>query len=226
MVRNTKFIDPGDCPSLGPGLDLPPYALPFRQKDLVMWLMAQPRLVEPSDTEYVVVEDEPEPPQPSPPAVELPVLASAPPMELGGEPIKMCAAEPLLVLPCIPATASIEELSEHLGKLALVTARAEEERRQTLRLMDNQLLREVEELRHDNLELKARNEFLEAEVDRLRDGKRPKIRVVGDLERTTTTIALALRPWEKFTQVYRLYGEDVRLLDLDGRDTLMSCEKL
>ena len=85
--------------------------------------------------------------------------------------------------------------------------------------MDNQVFRVVKEMQHENLELKTRNNFLEAEVDRLQDGKRPELHVVGDLEMMTVAR-------EKFTQVYCLYGEDVRLLDLDRREPLMSWEKL
>ena len=224
MVRNVKFVDPGACPPLAPGSELPPQALPFWQKDFVMRLMVQPPILEAPETEYVVVEEEP--PQPPPQVEKMPVVEPTSKMEAEGAPGPLPAGEPLIVLPCVPEMASLDQLTEHLGKLALVSTRAEKERGQTLRLVDTQMLKEVEELRRENQELWSQNNFLESEVQRLREEKRPKLQVVGDLERSTTMMAMALQPCNKLTQVYRLYREHVHLLDLASRDPLMSCEKL
>ena len=193
--------------------------------------MRQPADPEPSETEYIVVEDATRHPplvlveQPYDVVEEVPredtVRSTATEPE-----VPEIEGEALLVLPSLPQPSTLAQMTEHLGKLSLVTARAEEERRRTLRKMDEQVMEEVHQLREENQELRTRNAFLERELACLRDGKRLKLQVVGDLERTTTTVSLALRPHDHYTQVYWLYSEDVRLLDLDSRDTLMSCERI
>ena len=66
--------------------------------------------------------------------VDPPVAESTPQLELERAPTLLPAGEPLLVLPYVPVIASLDGL--HYGKLALVSAHAEEDRHQTLHLMD------------------------------------------------------------------------------------------
>ena len=130
MVQNNKYVDPGSCPPLAPGPELPANALPYSQKDFVVRLMRQPAHPEPSETGYILVEEA----TPHPPLVlvEQPfdVVGEVPREET----VRSTAAEPeipeldgqaLLVLPSLPQPSTLEQMMEHLGKLSLATARAE-----------------------------------------------------------------------------------------------------
>ena len=107
-----------------------------------MHFMVQPPLMKAPETEYVMVDEDRLKPYA---ASRSPAAESTPELDLEGTPSLLPAGEPLLVLPSVPVMASLEEL--HYGKLALVSAVAEEGRHQTLHLMEAQILNEVEEVR-------------------------------------------------------------------------------
>ena len=135
--------------------------------------------------------------------------------------------EPLLVVPALPPDASTEEVADHLGKLAMVSARVEEERRQALHQLDRLTLMENRELRDELAQLRARVASLEKENRKLQDGRhRPVPTIVGDLERMTSTVAVAVLPVAGFTAVYRLTSRDVDYLNIGDRDPMLSSDYL
>ena len=135
--------------------------------------------------------------------------------------------EPLLVVPALPPDASMEEVADHLGKLAMVSARVEEERRQALHQLDRLTLMENRELRDQLAQLRARVASLEKENRNLQDGRhRPVLTIVGDLERMTSTVAVAVLLVAGFTAVYRLTSMDVDYLNIGDRDPMLSSDYL
>ena len=172
---------------------------------------------------------------PEAPTVALPSGPGIPPVRyLGGEvppPVAQqedgAVPEPLLVVPALPPDASAEEVADHLGKLAMVSARVEEERRQALHQLDRLTLMENRELRDELAQLRARVASLEKENRKLQDGRhRPVPTIVGDLERMTSTVAVAVLPVAGFTAVYRLTSRDVDYLNIGDRDPMLSSDYL
>ena len=170
------------------------------------------------------------------PTVALPSGPGIPPVRyLGGGEVPPPVAqqedgavpEPLLVVPALPPDASMEEVADHLGKLAMVSARVEEERRQALHQLDRLTLMENRELRDELAQLRARVASLEKENRKLQDGRHhPVPTIVGDLERMTSTIAVAVLPVAGFTAVYRLTSRDVVYLNIGDRDPMLSSDYL
>ena len=135
--------------------------------------------------------------------------------------------EPLLVVPALPPDALTEEVADHLGKLAMVSSRVEEERRQALHQVDRLVLPENRELRDELAQLHARVASFEKENCKLLDGRHlPVPTIVGDLERMTSTVAVAILPVAGFTAVYRLTSMDVDYLNIGDRDPMLSSDYL
>ena len=135
--------------------------------------------------------------------------------------------EPLLVVPALPPDASTEEVADHLGKLAMVSARVEEERRQALHQLDRLTLMENRELRDELVQLCVRVASLEKENRKLQDGRhRPVPTIVGYLERMTSTVAVAVLTVAGFTARLRLTSRDVDYLNIGDRDPMLSSDYL
>ena len=68
---------------------------------------------------------------------------------------------------------------------------------------------------------------MEKENRKLQDGhRRPVPTIVGDLERMTSTVAVAVLPVAGFTVVYRLTSRDVDYLNIGDRDPMFSSDYL
>ena len=85
---------------------------------------------------------------------------------------------------------------------------------------------ENKELKDELAQLRARVASL-VENRKLQDGRhRPVPMIVVDLERMTSTVAVAILPVAGFTAVYRLTFRDVDYLNIGDRDPMLSSDYL
>ena len=124
-------------------------------------------------------------------------------------------------MPDLPPDASTQEVTDHLGKLAMVSVEAGSSPAGPARPDENK------ELRDELAQLRARVASLEKENCKLQDGRhRPVPRIVGDLERMTSTVAVAVLPVAGFTAVYRLTSRDMDYLTIGDHDPMLSSDYL
>ena len=96
-------------------------------------------------------------------------------------------------------------------------------------LMRELAVLEGETLQATRLELEAsqqRCQLLEDQLHRYHNSAEPSLHVVGDLQGICSSHALLLMPDRGRTSVYHLTQEDLLSLDISGRDTALSCERL
>ena len=106
--------------------------------------------------------------------------------------------------------------------------------RLTLDVARSNLIRELavlegETLRATRLELEASQQRCQLLEDQLRhypSTAEPSLQVVGDLQGICSSHALLLLPDQGRTSVYHLTQEDLLSLDISGRDSALSCERL